>query len=127
MIGPTTGLEKELSVSGSVNQYSLVKFASDDNTCEQASDSTAEILGVAQFAPTTDQPQVRIRMSGISWVVLGTGGCTRGNPITSDGSGNGVVAAPSAGTNAYIVGYAMGSGIAGQLVPVHIVPQRIQG
>jgi hypothetical protein len=127
MIGPTTGLEKEVNYSGTVTQYSLAINGADDNTYAPGADSTKFIAGVFQFAPNTDQPQVRLRMSGISWVMIGAGGITRGQPVTSDGSGNGVYANPAAGTNAYIVGWAMASGVQGQLVPVLIVPQRIQG
>ena len=127
MIGPTTGLEKEVNTSGTVAQYTLAVFGADDNTMAAASGSAAFIAGVFQFAPTTDQPQVRVRMKGITWVVLGTGGCTRGAPITSDANGNGVVAAPGAGANAYIAGYALGSGVVGQLVPLLLAQQRIQG
>ncbi len=127
MIGPTTGLEKEMAASGTINQYTLVVAGADDNTCAPAVDSTKHIIGVAQFAPSTDQPQIRIRMSAISWVAVGAGGVTRGDPITSDANGNGVKAAPAAGTNANIVGYAMASGVQGQLVPVHILQQMIQG
>jgi hypothetical protein len=127
MIGPTTGLEKEVSTTGTIAQFTLATPASDDNTMEAASGPSAYIAGVFQFAPTYDQPQVRLRMSGVSWVNLGVGGATRGNPITSDASGNGIVASPAAGVNNYIVGYAMGSGVQGQLIPVHINPQRIQG
>jgi hypothetical protein len=126
MIGPTTGLEKEVNTSGTVAQYTLATPGADDNTCVQASGVTALMEGVFQFAPTTDQPQVRIRMSGISWVQI-SAPVTRGQPITSDANGNGVPAAPAAGTNNYIIGYALGSGAAGQLIPVLIVPQRIQG
>jgi hypothetical protein len=94
---------------------------------QAASGPNAYIAGVFQFAPNADQPQVRVRLNGISWVTLGAGGCTRGNPITSDANGNGIVAAPAAGVNNFIVGYALGSGVQGQQVPVQIIPQRIQG
>jgi hypothetical protein len=126
MIGPTTGLEKEVNTSGTVGQYTLATPGADDNTFVQASGVTALLAGVFQFPPSTDQPQVRIRMSGISWVQISTA-VTRGQPVTSDANGNGVPAAPAAGANNYIIGYAMASGVAGQLIPVLIAPQRIQG
>jgi hypothetical protein len=127
MFGATTGLEKEANVSGTPAAYTLVNFGGDDNTVAPAADGSKVIPGVLQFAPTTDQPQGRIRMSGISWVRVGAAAVTRGDPITSDANGNGITAAPAAGANAYIVGYAMASGVAGQLIPVLVLPQRIQG
>lgn len=126
MIGPTTGLEKEVSTSGTVVAFTLATPGADDNTYVQGSGVAAPLLGVFQFAPSTDQPQVRIRMDGISWVLISTA-VTRGQPLTSDANGNGVPAAPAAGVNNYIIGFAMASGVAGQLIPVRIAPGRIQG
>jgi hypothetical protein len=129
LIGPTRGIEKEVSVTGTINQYTLATPAgTDNNTYQAATGPTVPLLGVFQFAPNTDQPQVRVMLNGISWVKV-SAGVNIGNPITSDTSGNGtgVAAAPAAGVNNYIIGFALASISGAGLVPVLIAPGRIQG
>lgn len=128
MIGATKGIEKEVSVTGTVAQYTLATPAgSDNNTYEAASGPTVPLMGVFQFAPNTDQPQARVQISGVSLVKLGAGGATIGQPLTSDANGNAVYANPAAGTNNYIIGFACATGVAGNIIPVMLAPGRIQG
>jgi hypothetical protein len=127
MIGPTRGIEKEVSVTGTIGQYTLATPAgTDNNTFEAASGVTAPLLGVFQFAPTADQPQVRVMLTGISWLQV-SAAVNMGNPITSDANGNGVAAAPAAGVNNYIIGFALATTSGAGMVPVLIHPGRIQG
>jgi hypothetical protein len=127
MIGATKGIEKEVSVTGTVNQYTLATAAgTDNNTYEMASGPTAAIIGVFQFAPSTDQPQARVMLTGVSLVKINST-VTIMDPITSDANGYGAKAAPASGVNNFIVGIALASGVAGNLIPVLLNPGIMQG
>lgn len=63
---------------------------------------------------------------GIADLKLG-GTVTRGDLLTSDASGQGVAAAPAAGSNNRVIGIALVSGVSGDIVPVLIFPSSVQG
>ncbi len=127
MIGQTSGIEKEATCSAAIpSAFTIGKFGADDDTLALAAASTDELVGVFQHITTTAGERVRVMLTGITRIVLG-GAVTRGGWITSDANGNGVAAAPGAGVNAAVIGKAMASGVAGDIVPMLIAPGRIQG
>ena len=65
-------------------------------------------------------------LAGIAFVQLG-GTVARGAPVTADANGLGVTAAPGAGVNARILGFALVSGVSGDVVPVLINQGLMQG
>jgi hypothetical protein len=69
---------------------------------------------------------VDVYLGGIGEVVL-AGTVARNNFIVSNASGAGVAGNPGAGINNGAVGIALASGVSGDVIPVLIVPQRIQG
>ena len=127
MIGATTGIEKSVKCTAAVAAFTIGKFGADDDTLSTATASTEELVGVFQHATTTALDEVRVMLTGISRVKLGTGGITRGAWVTSDGTGQGVAPGSTAGTNYAVIGRAMASGAAGDIVPVLIQQGRIQG
>jgi hypothetical protein len=90
-----------------------------------ATGSTAALIGVSLYDTPAGQPAT-IQVDGVARVKLG-GTVNADDPITSNASGQGVAAAPAAGVNAWIVGIALESGVAGDLIDVQIAPSRIQG
>ncbi len=127
MMGQTSGIEKSVKCTAAIaTAYLLAKFGADDDTLSQATASTEELVGVLQHTTAAANDEVRVMLDGISRVVLG-GTVTRGNYITSDANGKGVAAAPAAGVNAYVIGQALASGVAGDIIPMRIMPGRIQG
>ncbi|MDE2467551.1 MAG: DUF2190 family protein [Bradyrhizobium sp.] len=64
--------------------------------------------------------------AGIADVVFG-GVIAAGDPLTSDVNGNAVKAAPAAGVNVRIIGFAEVAGVAGDIGQVNIAPGVIQG
>ena len=127
MMGATSGLEKSVKCTAALaTAYLIAKFGADDDTLAQATASTEELVGVFQHTTTTAGEEVRVMLDGISRVVLG-GTVVRGNYLTSDANGKAVSAAPGAGVNAYVIGQALASGVAGDIIPVHIEKTRIQG
>lgn len=127
MIGQTSGIEKSVKCTAAIaGQGIIAKPGADDDTFSAASASTDFLVGVFQHATTAAGEEVRVMLSGVSLVKAG-GTITRGNPVTSDASGQGVAASPGAGVNAYIIGLALASAVSGDLFPVLLAPGRIQG
>lgn len=127
MMGQTSGLEKSVKCTAALAMaYIIAKFGADDDTLSQATASTEELVGVFQHTTSAAGDEVRVMLDGITRVVLG-GTVTRGNYITSDANGKAVAAAPGAGVNAYVIGQALASGVAGDIIPVLLKQGRIQG
>jgi hypothetical protein len=111
----------------SVTPNRLVKIGSADQTVILGTAATERFVGVsAQSITTASGDRVDVVTGGVYEVVAG-GSVTRGNPVTSDANGAGVAAAPSAGTNNGIVGWALESAAAGDLFAVLIAPGTYQG
>ncbi len=121
-MGATKGISKDQKASAAVVQYTIAKMGADDDTCATAAAATDVPVGIFQAAlSATDQAagkMVEIMVSGISYLALGAGGCARGNKLTSDANGNGVVAA--SGNQA--IGIALKSGVQGDIIPVLLAP-----
>lgn len=127
MMGQTSGIEKSVKCAAAIGTAFLIaKFGADDDTLAQATASTEVLIGIFQHATQNPGDEVRVMLDGISRVVLG-GTVARGDYLTSDANGKAVAAAPGAGVNANVVGRAMASGVANDIIPVHLAPGRIQG
>lgn len=119
-------LVKNYIAGAAVEPYRIVKFSADLTVIHGAA-STDALIGVSVATISVPSGQrVDVVKDGIAQVKLG-GVVTRGDPITSDATGQGVAAAPGAGVNARIIGFAEVSGANGDIIPVHVVPGRIQG
>jgi hypothetical protein len=127
MIGQTTEIEKSVKCTAAITAaYTIGKFGADDDTMSLATSATDFLTGVFQHATSVAGEEVRLAMTGITRVKLG-GTVTRGNPITSDASGQGVAAAPAAGANARVIGIALASGVSGDIIPMLLSPSVMQG
>lgn len=127
MIGQTSGIEKAVKCTAAVaTQFLIAKPGADDDTFSQATASTEELVGVFQHTTAAAGDRIRLMLTGISRVKLG-GTVARGDWITADSAGKGVKAAPAAGVNAAVIGKAMASGVAADIIPVLLAPGRIQG
>lgn len=126
-MGPTSGIEKSVKCTAAIaTAYLIAKPGADDDTFSQATASTEDLVGVFQHTTTAAGDEVRLMVSGISYVKLG-GNVTRGNWVTSDANGKGVAIGAVAGTNYNSIGKALASGVDGDLIPVLLVPSRPQG
>lgn len=127
MTGRSEALTKTYLAGAAVNPYRFIKMGAADETVVQAAAVSDPIIGASDSlgaAATNDR--VDVIHTGIVSVKAG-GTITRGNPVTSDASGQAVAAAPSAGANNYIGGLALASAVSGDLFPVLLSPGRIQG
>ncbi|MEI6158362.1 MAG: capsid cement protein [Roseococcus sp.] len=67
-----------------------------------------------------------IALGGLVEVVAG-GTIAAGDPVTSDASGAAVIAAPAAGVNARVLGFAHEAAVAGDIFRVLLSPHTMQG
>lgn len=127
MMGATSGLEKSVKCTAAIaTQFLIAKFGADDDTLSQATASTEELVGVFQHTTTAAGQEIRVMLDGISRVKLG-GTVTRGGLLTSDANGKAVAIGAVGGTNYAVIGRAMASGVADDIIPVLIAPSRAQG
>jgi hypothetical protein len=65
-------------------------------------------------------------MAGLADVTAG-GTVTRGAPLTSDATGRAVVAAPAAGSNVRLIGFARQAAVVGDVFEIVVSPGLMQG
>ena len=107
----------------------LVKFGTGDKNVAVAAAASDFLIGVVNEMPPgiAANERVDVVRMGIAWVECGAA-VPRGSPITSDAVGRAVVAAPGAGVNNRIIGFADESGAAaGDVIRFVIEPGLMQG
>jgi hypothetical protein len=118
MMGQTSGLEKKVKCTAAIaTAFLIAKFGADDDTLSQAAAATDNLCGIFQHITTAAGEAIRVMLDGISRIKLGDT-VTRGGPVTSDSAGKGVPAV--GGQN--IIGFALASGVVGDIIPVLIAP-----
>ena len=119
-------LTKSYNAAGTIAAYTFVKFGSNDYDVVAAAAATDALIGVTKEYGYVNAEPADVVHEGIAYVKLG-GTVTRGDLLTSDASGFGVTAAPSAGTNNRIGGMAIVSGVSGDVIPVLLKLGSFQG
>lgn len=114
------------TADAAVPARTIVKWGAADNSVAVAGAATDYLLGVSELGCTAANDRVDIIKEGIVNVIFG-GTITRGQPVTSDASGHAVAAAPSAGSNVRIIGFAEISGVSGDIGLVYLAPGIMQG
>jgi hypothetical protein len=112
-----------------ISNNRLVKFGTGDRNVAVSAAATDFTIGVVNemSAGIALGERVDVVRMGIAWVECGAA-VPRGSPITSDAVGRAVVAAPGAGVNNRIIGFADESGTAaGDVIRFMIEPGLIQG
>lgn len=123
----TSGISKGAKCTAAIaNAFTIATFGADDDTFSVASGPDAALIGVFQGSTVNAGDMVEVMVTGISNIVCG-GTVTRGDYLTSDANGNGITAAPASGVNAGVIGIALESGVAGDIIAVRLAPGRIQG
>lgn len=121
------GFTKTFTAVAAIAAYTIVKPSGDnDGEAEPAAAATDAVIGVAQNVDVAIGQPVDVVLDDTANVLLG-GTVAAFDPITSDANGKGVKAAPAAGVNNRIVGLAMVSGVAGDIIPVLLKQGYIQG
>jgi hypothetical protein len=123
----TQTLIRSFTAGGTINPRRLVKFGSNDREVVQAAAATDLIVGVCVSPEVRSAgDRVDVALGGIADVDMG-GTVARGTKVTSDANGKGVAAAPSAGTNNHVVGFAMVTTASGDIAEVVISQSVNQG
>lgn len=119
-------LAKNYTAGGAISAFRIVKMGSNDGEVVQAAAATDLLMGVTGELGPASGERVDIIKAGIARIEFG-GNVTRGNPLTADASGKAVAAAPGAGTNNRIIGFAEVSGVSGDIADVFLAPGVMQG
>jgi len=119
-------LVKTFVAEGGVVAHTLVKAGSADGLVAEAAAAGDSVIGVSTILDSSDTERCDVVVAGIAEVIFG-GNVAMGDLLTSDSSGQAVVAAPAAGTNNRIIGQAMTSGVSGDIGSVLISTGSIQG
>lgn len=121
-----TLLNRNYTAEGAIPAYRIVKPGAADGGVLIAAAATDSLMGVCESVGPASGERCDIVKSGIADVEFG-GTVTRGGPVTADASGKAVAAAPAAGSNVRIIGFAEVSAVAGDIAPVLIAPGVMQG
>lgn len=114
------GFSKNFNAAAAIPAYHIVKPSGvNDGEVVPAAGSGDSLIGVSQNVDVANGQPVDVILGDSANVQLG-GAVAFGDPITSDANGCGVKAAPAAGTNARIIGFALTSGAAGDIIPVDV-------
>jgi hypothetical protein len=120
------GLTKTMNSEGAIGRHKIVAHGTGAYGVKQAAATTESLLGISTIIPGEDGGRVDVILEGIAEVEYGAS-VTKGKPLTTDADGNAVEAAPAAGANVPIIGYAMVSGADGDIGSVHIQRSVMQG
>jgi hypothetical protein len=114
-------LIKNYLAGAAIAAFRIVKFSA-DNTVIQGAAATDYLIGIADgMGASASGARVDVVKGGVAYVEFG-GSVTRGGPVTADANGKAVAAAPSAGTQARIIGFAEVTAASGDIAPVLIAP-----
>ena len=105
----------------------IVKHGAGDRNATPATAATDFLIGVVNETPIALGERCDVVRVGIAWVEAGAV-IPRGSPLTADAVGRAVVAAPAAGVNNRIIGFADEAAAAiGDVIRFIIEPGLIQG
>lgn len=120
------GTTKGYTAEAAIGAHRIVKHGTADGQAVQGAADTDALMGISTELPSDEGETVDVVKTGLADVEYG-GAVTRGDPLTSDSVGRAVKAAPAAGENANLVGYAEVSGVLGDIGSAAIFPSVMQG
>jgi hypothetical protein len=119
-------LLKNYAAAAAIPAFRIVKFTAAGVVGVAVSATDASIGVMNEVSPLTGERCDVVRQ-GIAYVEAGAA-IALGAPVTSDGTGRGVTAAPAAGVNNRIIGIAEeAAAAAGDVIGVLLEPGFIQG
>jgi hypothetical protein len=109
-----------------VDAYLIVKPGTADYACTLATAATDLLLGTSDALAKAIGEVVDVNLQPWAEVRLG-GAVTRGQPLTANAAGKAVAAAPAAGSNVRVIGFAEQSGVADDVITYLRAPGVMQG
>lgn len=124
---PNPGLFKTFAASGPVAPYTIVALdGSASGAVAAANDASDRLVGVTQQLGADIGERLDVCLGGLPEVRFGAA-VSAGAPLTADAAGLAVEAAPAAGVQARIIGFALMDAVAGDIVPFQFAPGVITG
>lgn len=120
------GLTRSMTAEAAIAAYRIVKVGAADYGVLTGAAAADKLIGITTEVDTAVGERADVILNGTADVKLG-GTVARGDLITSDATGQGIVAAPAAGVNARTIGVAMISGVVGDIIPIIVSPGSSQG
>ncbi|MET3461281.1 capsid cement protein [Variovorax atrisoli] len=118
---------KNYSAEGAIPAYRIFKFGAADGGILVGAAATDKLVGITgRIAAAVAGDRIDGVRLGIAEVEYG-GNVAAGDPLTSDATGRAVVAAPAAGSNVRLIGFAEVAGALGDIGSVFISPCVMQG
>ena len=117
---------KNYVAEGAIADFRIVKRGTADGQVIQASAAADAVFGVTGELGAADTERVDVNQGGQPDVEYG-GAVTAGDPLVADANGKAVTAAPGAGANVRIVGFAAVDAVAGDIGPFDYAPGVMQG
>lgn len=119
-------LIKSLTAAAAIAPFRIVKFSAAE-TVIQATAATDSLMGVSNEVGAASGERQDVVLAELAYVEA-SAAIALGAPITSDAVGRAVTAAPAAGVNNRIIGYAWDAAAAtGDIIRVLLAAGSIQG
>lgn len=119
-------LTKNYRAEAAVAKRRIVKLGAADGAVVVGAAATDLIFGVSAEIDAAITERVDVHVVGVAEVEFG-GTVTRGAAVTTDATGRAVAAAPGAGVNNRIIGFALVSAVVGDVAPVLLSQSVMQG
>lgn len=120
-------LRKNYGTETIVPPYRIVKFGAATLSLMLATAPTDKLIGTSgRMGAAVIGDRCEATRMGLDKVTYG-GTVAAGDPLTSDATGRAITAAPAAGANVYIIGYAEIPGVINDEGLVLIAPSQMQG
>ncbi len=111
---------------GAISPYRIVKPGAAAYGVLQAAAATDALMGVCESVGPASGERCDVIRNGIALVEFG-GTVAAGAAVTADSQGRAVAAAPAAGSNVRIIGFAEVAAASGDIADVRIAPGVMQG
>ena len=110
-----------------IPKFRIVKHGAGDRNVTLSTAAADLSIGVSHELDAAVGERIDVERIGIANVEAGAA-IARGSPITADATGRGIVAAPAAGVNARVIGFADEAALAaGDVIRVLLAPCVMQG
>lgn len=110
-------LAKNYVADVAIPAFRIVKLGTADDRITLATGTFDASIGVSMDIAASVGERCDVQLAGIAYVEAGQG-ILRGAFVTSDASGRGITAAPAAGANQAVIGRALETAAAGDVIRV---------
>jgi len=119
-------LTKTLTAGAAVTKRRIVKYGATAGQAVEAAAVGDAMFGVSADLDAASGDPVDVHIAGLVEVEYGAT-VAAGDPVTSDATGRAVKAAPAAGVNNTVVGYAHVAGVVGDIGSIILSVGSLQG